>query len=100
MATVQEAQVLKALEGVVDPDAGRDVVSAGMIAGVAVREGHVSFALQVEPSQAAAKEALRRACEQAVDRLPGVLSVTAVMTAERQAAAAAPAPEHSHAHGH
>ena len=92
MATVQEAEVWKALQGVVDPQQGRDVVSAGMIAGVAVREGHVSFALQVEPGQAAAKEPLRKACEQAVDRLPGVLSVTAVLTAERQAAAAGPRP--------
>jgi len=89
MATVHESQVWKALEGVVDADKGRDVVSAGMIAGVQVREGHVTFAVQVEAGQAQAKEELRRACEKAVDALPGVLSVTAVLTAERPAPAAA-----------
>jgi ATP-binding protein involved in chromosome partitioning len=89
MATVHESQVWKALEGVVDPDKGRDVVSAGMIAGVTVKDNHVSFAIQVDPGQAERKEELRRTCETVVDAVPGVLSVTAVLTAERPAPVAA-----------
>jgi len=89
MPTVHESQVWKALEGVVDPDKGRDVVSAGMIAGVTVKDNHVSFAIQVDPGQAERKEELRRTCEKVVDAVPGVLSVTAVLTAERPAPAAA-----------
>ena len=51
--------------------------------GIVVKGGNVGFALEVEPSEAAAKEPLRQACEQAVLALPGVTSVTAVLTAER-----------------
>jgi ATP-binding protein involved in chromosome partitioning len=91
MPTVHESQVWKALEGVVDPEKGRDVVSASMIAGVTVKDNHVSFAIQVEPGQAERKEELRRTCEKVVDAIPGVLSVTAVLTAERPAPAAAAA---------
>jgi ATP-binding protein involved in chromosome partitioning len=103
MATVHESQVWKALEGVVDPDRGRDVVSAGMIAGVTVKDNHVSFAIQVDAGHAERKEGVRRACEKAVDALPGVLSVTAVLTAERPAPAAAvrqQSGQGGHAHGH
>src|SRR6185312_1022549 len=50
--------------------------------------GHVAFAIEVEPARAARLEPLRRAAEQAVDALPGVLSVSAVLTAQRPASAA------------
>jgi len=93
MAAVSEQQVLDALKRIMDPDNGRDVVALGMIAGLQVREGHVSFAVEVEPERGPRLEGLRKACEEAVFRLPGVLSVTAVLTAERPAqAAAAPPP--------
>ncbi len=83
MASVTNETVLAALRGVVDPDQGRDVVSLGLVGGLVVRDGNVGFALEVDPSEGAAKEPLRKACEAAVERLPGVLSVTAVLTAER-----------------
>jgi ATP-binding protein involved in chromosome partitioning len=76
-------QVLAALAAVVDPERGRDVVSLGMVSGVVAKGGNVGFALEVDPEQAEAKEPLRRACEEAVGKLPGVASVTAVLTAER-----------------
>ena len=97
MASVTKEQVLAALTDVLDPDSGQNVVAGGLISGVVVRDGNVGFALEVDPAQGAAKEPLRKACETAVDRLPGVLSVTAVMTAERQASGQADG--HSHAHG-
>ena len=83
MAGLSEDGVLTALRGVIEPARGADVVDAGMISGLAIREGHVVFSITVEPEEAAAKESLRAACEQAVDKLPGVLSVTAVLTAHR-----------------
>ena len=102
MASVTKEQVLAALTDVADPDSGQDVVAGGLISGVVVRDGNVGFALEVDPDQGAAKEPLRKACEAAVERLPGVLSVTAVLTAERAApAAAAPGrPAHGHGPGH
>jgi len=104
MSEVTREQVLAALAGVVDPGQGRDVVASGMISGVVVKNGNVGFSLEVDPAEAERKEPLRRACEAAVDRIPGVVSVTAVLTAHRQPAAArkqdAPRGTHDHAHGH
>ena len=100
MASVTKEQVLAALTDVLDPDSGQNVVAGGLISGVVVRDGNVGFALEVDPAQGAAKEPLRKACETAVDRLPGVLSVTAVMTAERQASGQANGHSDAHGHGH
>ena len=105
MASVTKEQVLAALTDVRDPDSGQNVVAGGLISGVVVRDGNVGFALEVDPDQGAAKEPLRKACETAVERLSGVLSVTAVMTAERQPTGQAhghaqgPARGQGHAHG-
>ena len=102
MASVTKEQVLAALADVLDPDSRQNVVAGGLISGVVVRDGNVGFALEVDPAQGAAKEPLRKACEAAVDRLPGVLSVTAVMTAERQTSGQAQgqSPGQAHGHGH
>ncbi|WP_145735770.1 iron-sulfur cluster carrier protein ApbC [Nitrospirillum pindoramense] len=83
MMAVTESQVLEALRQVADPDRGSDIVSLKMVSGVAVKDGHVHFTLEVDPARGAALEPLRQAAEKAVDRLAGVLSVTAVLTAHR-----------------
>ncbi|HLY55380.1 MAG TPA: Mrp/NBP35 family ATP-binding protein [Stellaceae bacterium] len=92
MAGVTEAQVMAALRGVRDPERGGDIVSLGMISGLALRDGHVSFAIEVEPERGPRLEPLRLAAEKAVDALPGVLSVSAVLTASRPAPKPAPPP--------
>lgn len=83
MTMVSEEQVLKALGGVKDPDRGADIVSLGMISGLTVKDGNIAFALEVDPARGAALEPLRQAAEKAVDALPGVTSVTAMLTAHR-----------------
>jgi ATP-binding protein involved in chromosome partitioning len=88
MKQVDREEVLEALADVIDPTRDRSVVALGMVSGIVVKGGNVGFALEVELSEAAAKEPLRQACEQAVLALPGVTSVTAVLTAERAPAAA------------
>ena len=92
MATVTEQDILAALAGVNDPDKQKDVVSAGMIEGVQVKDGHVAFAVQVMPEEGSAKEPVRKACETAVYAVPGVLSVSAVLTAHRAAPELMPQP--------
>ncbi|MCG8689645.1 MAG: iron-sulfur cluster assembly protein, partial [Minwuiales bacterium] len=91
MSQVTEQQVLDALGRVTDPDSGRDVVQLGMISGLVVKQGNIGFAVEVDPAEGAKKEPLRKACEQAVHQLPGVTSVTAVLTAHRQAPGDRPA---------
>jgi len=83
MAVVSEEQVLKALATVQDLDRGADIVSLGMISGLTVKDGNVAFALEVDPGRGAALEPLRQAAEKAVDAMPGVTSVTAMLTAHR-----------------
>jgi ATP-binding protein involved in chromosome partitioning len=92
MTQVDRQQVLDALAGVIDPARGQNVVALAMVSGVVVKGGNVGFALEVEPSEATGKEPLRQACEQAVLALPGVTSVTAVLTAERAPGPAAGRP--------
>ena len=92
MAEITRETILQALGGVRKTDGGQDVVSLGMISGVVVRDGNVGFAVEVDPSEGEASEPLRQACEAAVESVPGVLSVTAVLTAERPAQRGAPAP--------
>lgn len=102
MAEVTEAAVLAALKGVGDPDRGGNIVDLGMVSGLALRAGHVAFAIEVDRARAARLEGLRHQAEKAVSTLPGVLSVSAVLTAERPAdAGKAPQGQgHAHPHGH
>ena len=85
--------VLKALSRITDPATGRNVVEAGMVQGLMLRDGNVGFAIEVPPERGRSAEPLRQACEDAVARLPGVLSVSAVLTAHQEARAQ-PAPPH------
>ena len=98
MASVTRDDVAAALSTVRDEESGKDVVSAGLVQGLVVREGHVGFSIEVDPAKGAEKEPLRKACEQAVKALPGVLSVTAVLTAHRNAPSPSSPKGHSHAH--
>jgi ATP-binding protein involved in chromosome partitioning len=82
---VTERQVIEALSAITDPDRGGNIVSLGMVSGVAIRDGNVAFSIEVEPERGSRLEPLRKAAEQAVDALPGVLSVTAVLTAQTAA---------------
>lgn len=83
MPRINEARVLSALEAVIDPKTGRDVVSSRMISGLAIKNDDVIFALEVDPALADDYEAVRVAAERAVEDIPGVGKVTAVLTAQR-----------------
>jgi ATP-binding protein involved in chromosome partitioning len=88
---IDREAVLGALRGVRHPRRGADVVALGMVSGVVVKGGHVGFALEADPAEAAALEPVRKQCEAAVKALPGVLSCTAVLTAERTPGGRGPA---------
>lgn len=84
MSEVSQEMVVAALKTVTDPADGRNVVEAGLITGLLVRGGHVSFALEVPAARGEKAEPLRAACESTVKALPGVEKVTAVLTAHSE----------------
>ncbi len=81
MAEPTEQAILAALRAVRDGDG--DIVGRNMVSGLAIRSGHVRFAIEVDPARGAALEPLRQMAERTVAALPGVLSATVVLTAER-----------------
>jgi len=95
MAVTRE-DVLKAIARITDPAGGKDIVAAGLVQGVVVRDGHVGFSIEVPAERGRASEPLRKAAEDAVNALPGVLSVTAVLTAHSEAPNARAAHQHPH----
>jgi ATP-binding protein involved in chromosome partitioning len=103
MAAVTEVQIRDALRAIAAPDGGGDIVARGMVTGLVLKNGNVGFSIEVDPREGSKLEPLRKAAEKAVEQLPGVLSVTAVLTAHRGGGPAAPQPHnhsHDHAHGH
>ena len=96
MAEATEQRIVDALRDIKDPERDADIVGLGMISGLMVKDGNVSFAIEVDPASGPKLEPLRKAAEEAVAALDGVHSVTAVLTAHRPAAQAAavnrPAP--------
>jgi ATP-binding protein involved in chromosome partitioning len=100
MHDVTEQQVLEALKCVVDPERRNDIVSLGMVQGLQIRDGHVALALEVDPKRGPQLEPLRKQVETLVHKLPGVITASIVLTAERQAAAPPPPPRAPHRHAH
>ena len=73
--------ILKALDQVIDPVSGRSIVQQNMVTGLVLREGHVGFALEVAARTGPLCRAAARCRRSRRQGLPGVLSVTAVLTA-------------------
>ncbi len=94
----------EALRAITDPASGQDIVSAGLIEGIDVRNSLVHVALLTDRSRAEAMEPVRRAVELLLAGQPGVTNATVVLTAHKPAPAPAPAPAaaggHGHGHGH
>jgi ATP-binding protein involved in chromosome partitioning len=44
---VTEKQILDALSTIDDPDRGTDIVSLGMVSGIAIRDGNVAFSIEI-----------------------------------------------------
>ncbi|NBB71815.1 MAG: P-loop NTPase [Alphaproteobacteria bacterium] len=83
MSAIDREAVLAALRRIRPPDAEQDIVTAGLVTGLVVKDSNVGFAIEVAPEEGEAFEPVRKAAEAAVRELAGVTSVTAVLTAER-----------------
>lgn len=92
MAEIDSKKVLDALSTVVDREAGKDVVSLGLISSVVIKSGKVGFLITIDPKDKDKKAYLREECERVVRKLSGVEAVTAVLTAQHDQPIA-PKPE-------
>lgn len=88
MTTLTRDDIQAALNAVRDPRTGQGVVDSGLIQGLVVRDGRVGFMMEVAPNVVDLYEKTRAACEAAAKAVPGVTSVTAVLTAHGQSAEA------------
>ncbi len=92
MGEITEQRVMEALKAVIEPSSKTDIVSLGMVTGLVLKDGNVGFVIEIDPRDGTKMEALRKQAEQTVHDLPGVHSVTAVLTAHRGTDAARAAP--------
>jgi ATP-binding protein involved in chromosome partitioning len=86
MSQVTEQQVMESLKAVIEPGSGADIVSREMVSGLVIKDGNVGFVIEVDPRDGAKMAPLREHAEKIVHALPGVVSVTAVLTAHSAAA--------------
>jgi len=108
MATSSTDALRAALREIKDPASGRDIVSAGLVEGIQLRDGLVQVTLLTDRAHAAAMEPVRRAAQALLARQPGVTNATAILTAHKGPSPAsttgarqgnAPPPGAGHAHG-
>jgi len=81
MKQVGEVQILEALRKIQDPDRNDNIVALNMISGVVNKNGNVGFTIEVDSERGPNLEPMRKAAEEVILAIPGVLSVTAVLTA-------------------
>lgn len=81
MAQVTEADVLRALSTVPDPDLGRDLVSLNMIENVVVDRDRVSFTVILTTPACPLKAKIEGDCRRAVLAIPGVRDLDIKMDA-------------------
>ena len=88
---ITEEAVLQALRTVQDPGAGEDIVSLGLVQGMTIQDGRVSFTLQFTTQPAVAKAQIHSQARKVVAALAGVSDVKVAMGGGTQAAGR-PAP--------
>jgi ATP-binding protein involved in chromosome partitioning len=91
--SVTREDVTAALSKIIDPGEGKDLIAGGMAKAITVSGGAVSFVIEVDPARGKAMEPLLTAARAAVERLPGVEKVSAVLTAHSDAPAQPASPK-------
>ena len=60
-----------------------NIVDDGDVSGIVIKNGHIGFSIEIDPSLAKNSDEMRREAEDAVRKLSGVISATAIMTAHK-----------------
>ena len=80
---LDERKIIEALNKVATIDGTSDIVTAGAVSGVVIKEGHIGFTIEIDPKDKDQADQLRAAAEKAVLALDGALSATAMLTAHQ-----------------
>ncbi len=91
-SSVTEDAVLNALRAVRDPESGQDIVSLGLVKGLAIESGRVAFTLEFTTQPALAKVEIHSQARKVVAALPGVSEAKVAMAASRPPSGAQHAP--------
>ena len=99
-AKLNERKISDTLRNVNAEGKSVNIVDAGQVSGIVIKDGHVGFTIEIDPADKDRADGLRTAAEKAVRALDGVLSATAMLTAHHSAGSGAAAGASGHAHGH
>src|SRR4026207_931494 len=91
-ATLERDAVLNALRVVNDPDLRRDIASPGSAKDLSLKDGNVSFTIELTTPACPVKDQLRDQAATAVRTLPGVSDVDVKMSANVRSASEAGRP--------
>ncbi len=84
MSSFTEKDIMAALSQLRAQGEENDIVDAGRVQGLVIKDANVGFTLEVSGLTANARDSLKQVVEATIRAVPGVLSVTCVMTAHRQ----------------
>ena len=80
---LDERKITEALSSVASIDGSSNIVAAGAVSGIVIKDGHIGFTIEIDPKDKDKADQLRAAAEKAVLALDGVLSATAMLTAHQ-----------------
>ena len=83
MSEKLEDRIIEILRTIIVPSRNGDLISEDMVSGLINKNGNVGFSIEINPTEANDMEPIRKAATDAVAALEGVVSVTAVLTAEK-----------------
>ena len=80
---LDERKIIEALTKVATIGGDRDIVTAGAVSGIVIKDGNIGFTIEIDSKDKDQADQLRTAAEKAVLALDGVLSATALLTAHQ-----------------
>ena len=96
MSVADKREILNALDAISAEGESQSLVAADRIQGVVIKDGNIGFSIEVDGLAPESLDDLKHSAEATVQNLPGVISVTSVLTAHRpQEATANKAPHNS-----
>jgi len=81
-----EADILKALSSIIDPDFNKDIVSLGFVKNISIQGDKVAFTIELTTPACPVKEAFRQQAEAAVLAIPAINAADITMSSKVQQA--------------